>query len=86
MVILDPEHRKDIVFTTTRLIRDNHTSHVNTNYELEVNELRRDIKLLGDIDTDASVFLHHDRCVIEPTRMTIRTGTLTEVSSLYHRA
>lgn len=84
--ILNAEHRKDIVPTIAEFIKDNDISHINANYEYEVDELRRDIKFLGEVGPQANVSLYHDQCVVEPGTMTTGSGGPMKVFSPYHRA
>ena len=86
LVVLDAEHRKDIVPAITEFLKNNDVSHVYANYEYEVDELRRDIKFLGEVGEHANVSLYHDQCVVEPGTMRTGSGGPMKVFSPYHRA
>ncbi len=84
LVFLDAANRDEIVPTVANFIKDNDISHVFANHEYEVDELRRDIKLLKA--TRAQVSLRHDQCVVEPG--TVMTGgeKPMKVFTPYHKA
>lgn len=86
LVVLNAEHRKDIVPSIAEFVRSNSISHVFANYEYEVDELRRDTKFLAELGSDVYVSLHHDQCVVEPGTMTTESGGPMKVFSPYHRA
>ena len=86
LVILDAPTRKDIVPTIAKFMRENNFSHVSANFEYEVDELRRDVKVLDQLGKDALLSLYHDQCVVEPGTMRTGSGGPMKVFSPYHRA
>ena len=84
LVFLQAAERKEIIPTITKFVTDNSVSHVFANYEYEVDEIRRDIKLLKD--THAQVCLRHDQCVVEPGTMLTGSNTPMKVFTPYHKA
>ena len=86
MVILEASTRKDIVPTITKFIQENDFSHVAANFEYEVDELRRDVKVVDQLGKDALLSLYHDQCIVEPGTMRTGSGGPMKVFSPYHRA
>jgi deoxyribodipyrimidine photo-lyase len=84
LVFLECEDRKKIVPTVVEWFKKQEVSHVFGNYEYEIDEMRRDIKLVKDIGRDIQVSLHHDQTVIEPGTMLTGTGTPMKVFTPYH--
>ena len=85
-VFATAEGRKDIVPTILKFIKANQASHVYANFEYEVDELRRDIRVLEQIGNDAQISLHHDQTVVEPGFIRTGSGGPLKVFSPYHRA
>ena len=85
LVFVTAEGRKDIVPNIVNFIKANNTSHVFANFEYEVDELRRDIKVLEQLGGDAQLSLFHDQTIVEPGA--IRTGSdkPMKVFTPYHK-
>lgn len=77
--------RKEIVPTIVNFIKENKASHVFANFEYEVDELRRDIKVLNGLGNDVQVSLHHDQTVVVPGEVKTGSGGPMKVFSPYHR-
>lgn len=62
-------------------------SHIYANFEYEVDELRRDIKIAkhAQEQKDLSFELHHDQTVVVPGTMTTGSGGPHKVFTPYHR-
>lgn len=86
LAFITAEKRSDIVPATTSFLKDNGVFHLYANFEYEVDELRRDIKLLKSSDGSIHVSLHHDQCVMEPGSMTTGSGGPMKVFTPYHKA
>ena len=89
LVFLEASDRDEIVPQVVKFVRDNDVSHVFANYEYEVDELRRDAKLLkeaGSKDHSFQVALRHDQTVMEPGTMTTGAGKPMKVFTPYHQA
>lgn len=84
LVFLDAADRDEIIPTVAKFIEDNGISHVFANYEYEIDEIRRDIKLLKA--TSAQVSLRHDQCVYEPGTMMTGGEKPMKVFTPYHKA
>ena len=80
------ETRAEIIPKVIDFLRENDVSHVFANFEYEVDELRRDCKLIGSADGAFSLSLHHDQCVMEPGTMTTGSGGPMKVFTPYHKA
>ena len=77
--------RKEIVPTIVNFLKENNTSHVFANFEYEVDEIRRDLKVLDDLIDHVQVSLHHDQTVVEPGEVKTGSGGPMKVFSPYHR-
>ena len=86
LVVVEAEERAKIVPTAASFLSDNNVSHVFANYEYEVDELRRDTKLVEGCKGNHLVTLYHDQTVMEPGTMTTGSGGPMKVFSPYHRA
>ena len=86
LVFATAEGRKAIVPTIVDFIKSNDASHVYANYEYEVDEIRRDIKVLEQLGKDAQVSLFHDQTIVEPGFVRTGSGGPLKVFSPYHRA
>ncbi|KAF2131889.1 Cryptochrome/photolyase FAD-binding domain-containing protein [Dothidotthia symphoricarpi CBS 119687] len=86
LVFLECEKRGDIVSTVVKWLKEQKVSHVFGNYEYEIDEMRRDIKLVQEVGEDIQVSLHHDQTVVEPGTMLTGAGTPMKVFTPYHRA
>jgi deoxyribodipyrimidine photo-lyase len=85
LVFLECEDRKKIVPTVIAWFKEHKVSHVFGNLEYEIDELRRDIKLVKEIGDDIQVSLHHDQTVIEPGTMLTGAGKPMKVFTPYHK-
>ena len=85
LVVLDAPKRKDIVPTALKFIEEHDVSHLYANYEYEVDEIRRDTKLLEELESKACVSLHHDQTIVEPGTMTSGSGGPMKVFTPYHK-
>ena len=86
LVFVTAEGRKDIVPNVVDFIKSNNTSHVFANFEYEVDELRRDTKVLEQLGDDSQFSLYHDQTVVEPGSVHTNSGGPLKVFSPYHRA
>lgn len=85
LVFLECEDRKKIVPTVIEWLKKQKVSHVFGNLEYEIDELRRDIKLVKEIGDGIQVSLHHDQTVIEPGTMTTGSGKPMKIFTPYHK-
>jgi deoxyribodipyrimidine photo-lyase len=85
LVFLECEERKKIVPTVIEWFKSQNVSHVFGNLEYEIDELRRDIKLVKEIGEGIQVSLHHDQTVIEPGTMMTGSGKPMKVFTPYHK-
>lgn len=87
MVFLEAAERDEVIPTITNFIKKQKPSHVFANYEYEIDELRRDIKLLKDAKaSDYKVSLRHDQTVMEPGTMLTAGNKPMKVFTPYHKA
>ncbi len=86
LVILTADERDRIVPMVVKFLKDNSVSHLFANYEYEVDELRRDVKLLKRVDSEVHLSLYHDQTVMEPGTMTTGAGKPMKVFTPYHKA
>ncbi|KAK5087687.1 hypothetical protein LTR70_006984 [Exophiala xenobiotica] len=87
LVFLEASERNKIVPTIVDFIKDNEISHVFANYEYEVDELRRDLKLLKHGSEEKfQVALRHDQTVVEPLTILTGSGKPMKVFTPYHKA
>ncbi|KAK5197280.1 hypothetical protein LTR92_003219 [Exophiala xenobiotica] len=90
LIFPEANERNDIVPSIVNFIRENDISHVFANYEYEIDELRRDTRVLQEATADGPksfhVSLHHDQTVIEPGTMLTGNGKPMKVFTPYHRA
>lgn len=85
LAFVTAESRKEIVPSIVDFIKSNDASHVFANFEYEVDELRRDIKVLHRLENSAQISLHHDQTVVEPGAVKTGTGGPLKVFTPYHR-
>ena len=86
LVFLGCEDRKKIVETVVEWLKKQQVSHVFGNYEYEIDEMRRDLKLVKTVGKTIQVSLYHDQTVVEPGTMLTGTGTPMKVFTPYHKA
>jgi deoxyribodipyrimidine photo-lyase len=84
LVFLECESRKAIVSTVVDWLKEHDVSHVFGNFEYEIDEMRRDIKLVKLVGDDIQVSLYHDQTVVEPGTMLTGSGTPMKVFTPYH--
>lgn len=86
--IIKVEERGEKTEDLIQFIRDNDISHVFANYEYEVDELRRDIKVAKHVSAEDNVSfeLCHDQTVVEPRTIKTGSGTPAKVFTPYHRS
>lgn len=79
------ENRKDQHVQVLEFLKANKVSHLHANFEYEVDELRRDLKLVrSSSDTIHSSF-HHDQCIMVPGSMTTGAGSAMKVFTPFHK-
>jgi deoxyribodipyrimidine photo-lyase len=86
LVFVTVDKRSEIVPAILNFVKDNCVSHLYANFEYEVDELRRDVKLLKNAEDRFHFSLHHDQCVMEPGTMTTGSGGPMKVFTPYHKA
>lgn len=87
LVFLEASERNEINPTILKFIKDNGVTHVFANYEYEIDELRRDIKILASgSENDFQLALRHDQTVMEPLTMVTGGGKPMKVFTPYHKA
>lgn len=89
LVFVTAEKRKDIVPSIVEFIKTNNSSHVFANFEYEVDELRRDTKVLEQLSNndnkEVQFNLYHDQVIVEPGSITNTTGKPMKVFTPYHK-
>ncbi|KAF1841375.1 Cryptochrome/photolyase FAD-binding domain-containing protein [Cucurbitaria berberidis CBS 394.84] len=85
LVFLECEDRKKIVPTVIEWFKKQNVSHVFGNYEYEIDEMRRDIKLVREAGDGIHVSLYHDQTVVEPGTMLTGSGTPMKVFTPYFK-
>ena len=86
LVFIECEDRKKIVETAVEWLKKQEVSHVFGNYEYEIDEMRRDLKLVKTAGDGIQVSLYHDQTVVEPGSMLTGSGTPMKVFTPYHKA
>lgn len=86
LVFAIAEGRKKIVPAIIEAVNSNNASHVFANFEYEVDEIRRDLKVLKRKGSDIKFSLYHDQTVVEPGAIRTGSGGPMKVFSPYHRA
>lgn len=82
-VFLECEGRKEIVPTVVDWLKEHKVSHVFSNHEYEIDEMRRDIKLVKQVGHDVHVSIYHDQTVVEPGTMLTGNGKPMKVFTPY---
>ncbi|KAF4553188.1 FAD-binding domain of DNA photolyase-containing protein 1 [Elsinoe fawcettii] len=88
LAIITANERCEKIDKVLSFVQENDISHVYANYEYEVDELRRDLKLakkLAEGKEKATFQLCHDQTVIEPGTLTTGTGNPQKVFTPYHK-
>lgn len=86
LVIFTAEKRGEKGRQVLDFIQKHDVSHVFANIEYEVDELRRDIDMLGRLDGKTSFHLTHDQTVVEPRALKAGSGGPMKVFTPYHKA
>ena len=86
LVFVEATERKDLVPKVLEFIKSQSISHVFANYEYEIDELRRDIKVAKAAKDSFKFELFHDQTVIEPLTMLTGSGKPMKVFTPYHAA
>jgi deoxyribodipyrimidine photo-lyase len=86
LVFVECEDRRKIVETVVEWLKAQNVSHVFGNYEYEIDEMRRDLKLVKTIGKDVQVSLYHDQTVVEPGTMLTGAGTPMKVFTPFFKA
>ncbi|KAF1365621.1 DNA photolyase [Lizonia empirigonia] len=74
---------KKIVSTVVDWLKEQKVSHVFSNHEYEIDEMRRDIKLVKQVKNDAHVSIYHDQTVVEPGTLLTGNGKPMKVFTPY---
>lgn len=85
LVVLEAGKREEIIPTILEFVKKQDVSHLFANFEYEVDELRRDTKLLKEAGTDIYLQLLHDQCIMEPGSMLTSGGKPMKVFTPYHQ-
>ncbi|KAJ4988911.1 DNA photolyase [Stagonosporopsis vannaccii] len=83
LVFLECEDRKKIVPTVVEWLKEHKVSHIFSNHEYEIDEMRRDIKLVKQVENDVHVSIYHDQTVVEPGTMLTGNGKPMKVFTPY---
>lgn len=87
LVVLVADSREAYVDVVVDWVKKNGISQVYANFEVEVDELRRDEKFVKEMsEGGVRVELHHDQTVVEPGTMLTASGTPMKVFTPYHKA
>jgi deoxyribodipyrimidine photo-lyase len=86
LVFLECEDRKKIVETAVKWLKKQEVSHVFGNFEYEIDEMRRDLKLCKTVGEGIQVSLYHDQTVVEPGTMLTGAGTPMKVFTPFLKA
>lgn len=87
LAIITAEERAQKTTTILDFIEKHSISHVYANFEYEVDELRRDIKLAKRLqEKDVAITILHDQTVITPGKLTGGGGGPLKVYTPYHKA
>lgn len=87
LVVLKADKRSDKTSVLSEFIKENDISHVFANYEYEVDEVRRDIKMAEKLTGQVISFeLFHDQTVVAPRSMLPSSGKPHKVFTPYHKA
>ncbi|KAL1301591.1 hypothetical protein AAFC00_005822 [Neodothiora populina] len=88
LAIVPVEERGQKTEAVLSFARENDISHVFANFEYEVDELRRDLKVARHLhdEQDVSVELLHDQTVVEPGAIKTGSGGPAKVFTPYHKS
>ena len=85
LVFVTANTRKELVPKIVEFFKSNDFSHVFANFEYEIDEIRRDIKVIDQLGDHAQVSIFHDQCVMEPGSITGGGGSPMKVFTPYHK-
>lgn len=88
LALVTAKKRKEVTTAVADFVEKHDISHIFGNYEYEVDELRRDIKLVSqfaEAKSDVSLQLFHDQTVMEPGLLKTGTGGPMKVFTPYHK-
>lgn len=87
LAIVTAEERANKTDKVMEFCEENDVSHMFANYEYEIDELRRDIKLAKHVQDakDLSFELFHDQTVVEPGDLKTGAGGAMKVFTPYHK-
>lgn len=81
------EKRRNVQGRITELLEEWGTKHMYTNMEYEVDELRREARMVSDLaDKGISFEVLHDTCVVEPGKLVSGSGKQYSVYSPWYRS
>ncbi|KAI9716756.1 MAG: hypothetical protein M1828_007563 [Chrysothrix sp. TS-e1954] len=89
LALVTAKERKEKVQDVLEFAKEHDVSHIYANIEYEVDELRRDCKLLrhlGDAGKDVLFTALHDQTVVKPSELKTGGGGPHKVFTPYHRA
>ena len=88
LAIITAEERAQKIPMMMDFVKKHNISHIYANFEYEINELRRDIKLLKRVqdEKDLAFTIKHDQTVIEPLVLRTGGGGPHKVFTPYHKA
>jgi deoxyribodipyrimidine photo-lyase len=86
-IILGAEKRSTIVPKLAEFVENHDAQRVFANFEYEIDEVRRDIKVLQTADEgEWSLELYHDQTVMEPGMLTTGAGKPMKIFTPYHKS
>ncbi|GAB7359569.1 hypothetical protein MBLNU230_g6756t1 [Neophaeotheca triangularis] len=87
LAIVTKEERAGKAEAVLNFAKEHDVSHIHANYEYEVDELRRDLKLahLVQKEKDLSFACHHDQTVVTPGALRTGAGGPMKVFTPYHK-
>jgi len=88
LAIVTAQERAEKTDSVMKFVKENDVSHVFANFEYEVDELRRDIKVAKHVqkESDLSFELYHDQTVVQPGTVSTGSGGPMKVFTPYHKA
>lgn len=87
LYIHETSSRKTLVPDVFDFIKKNNISHVYCDFEYEIDELNRDIRLAKKLkDEKVSFNIIHDQCAVDPGTLHTGTGGPHKVYTPYHKA
>lgn len=81
------EERNKIPERIAQLLSECEAKHLFANFEYEVDELRRDAKIVRNLSTQGVCFdVRHDSCIVQPGKVVSGTGNQYSVYTPWYRA